>query len=253
VAVSLLSYHLSGTLIPKSYKKAQFIRSVHLEKKKPHSGFAQNKTWLHLDRKRLIYVQVVSADKTRMQGVRLYILGENFQMTQETEAAELVFEKGEWILLDGSNRKFLPDGKMEYSAFKRKKIKINKTPADFKGAEIEVKEMTYEDLKSYIAQLTSAGFDPSRYQVDLRAKQALPFVNFMMVLLGVPFALKDSRSAGIAGGITVCLAITLCYWLVFSTTLSLGRLEILPPWLAAWSANILLLSVGSTLFFNMRQ
>ncbi|GEM_PF-7017921 len=68
-----------------------------------------------------------------------------------------------------------------------------------------------------------------------------------------PFALKGSRSAGIAWGIVFGLGAAHFYRLVFSMTLSLGRLQVFPPWLPAWSANILLLMLGSYLFLRVRQ
>ncbi|MFQ5589225.1 MAG: LPS export ABC transporter permease LptG [Nitrospiria bacterium] len=253
VLVSVASYQLTGTLIPTLVKRSEFIRAVHIEKKKPAGGFVQNKTWLHLDSRRLIYVHVVSPDKQRMQGIHLYELGEDFALKMETEAAELIYENGQWILLNGRRRTFSRDGSVEFDRFERDAIDIPKKPEDFEEATFELKELTYGDLESYVDQLSRAGFDATRYQVDLRGKQAMPFVNAVMVLLGVPFALKDRRSSGIAFGIAVSLAIALSYWLVFSVTLALGRLQVLPPWLAGWSANILILAVSGHLFFNLRQ
>ncbi|MFQ5780043.1 MAG: LptF/LptG family permease, partial [Nitrospiria bacterium] len=123
----------------------------------------------------------------------------------------------------------------------------------FQRVAVKPKRMTYQKLRSYINQLKTDGFDATRYQVDLRAKEAFPFVNFMMILLGVPFALKDSRSAGLARGVVVSLGVAFFYWLVFSVTISLGHIGALPPWLAAWSANLLLLTIGIYLVLNIRQ
>ncbi len=253
VFVSGVSYQLSGTLIPNLMKRSEFIRAVHIEKRTPTGRFVQNKTWMHLDSRRLIYAQVVSPDKTRMQGVHLYVLSEQFALQEETEAAELLYEGGTWVLLNGRRRVFSKRGVLQFDQFERLEINISKKPEDFDEATFELKEMTYDDLQSYSEQLTKAGFDATRYEVDLRGKQAMPFVNFTMVLLGVPFALKGRRSSGLASGVALSLAIALSYWLVFSITLALGRLAILPPWLAGWSANILLLAVAVYLFLNTRQ
>ena len=252
-ALSMLSFQLTGSLIPTLLKKSEWIRTVHIEKRNAPGGFVQGNTWLHLDSLRLIYVQMLSADKNRMQGVHLYVLDEDFVLKEETEASELVYEAGTWVLLAGTERRFLTDGRIQYRTFEREPIAINKSPEDFQEAAPVLKEMTHEDLKSYIARLSATGFDATRYEVDLRGKEALPFVNFMMVLLAVPFALKDQRSPGIAWGMALSLGIALSYWLVFSVTLALGRLAVLPPWLAGWSANMLILAVGITLFLNMRQ
>ncbi len=251
--VSLTSYFLAGGVVPTLYKESKRIKAVQIQGREPSGRFVQNKTWMHIDSRRLMYAQVVSADKALMQGVVLYTLGENYLIAEETEAADLLYEDGTWVLRDGVRRIFLPGGEVKFETIERETIEINRKPEDFQQVTIKASEMTYADLDAYIAQLKSVGFDTTRYAVDLHAKQALPFVNFIMVLLGVPFALKDSRSSGIAWGIAFSLSVALFYWLVYSMTLSLGRLHILPPWLAAWSANILLLMIASYLFLRVRQ
>ncbi len=253
VFISLLSYLLVGNVVPRLYKESKRIKQIQIEGKQPAGGFVQNKTWMHLDSRRLMYAQVVSADKALMQGVVLYTLGEDYLVIEEAEVAELFYEEGGWVLRDGVKRIFLPGGEVQFETITQEKIDINRKPEDFKQVAIKTNEMTYDALSDYISQLKSAGLDTTRFSVDLHARQALPFVNFIMVLLGVPFALKDSRSSGIAWGIAFSLGVALFYWLVYSMTLSLGRLQVLPPWLAGWSANILLLMVGSYLFLRVRQ
>lgn len=251
--ISLFSYFLVGGVVPTLYKESKRIKYIQIEGKQPAGGFVENKIWMHLDSRRLMYAQVVSADKALMEGVVLYTLGDDYLVREEVEAAALIYEDGNWILVNGLKRIFLPGGAVEFKAFEREPIAIDRKPRDFQQLRIKTNEMTYKALSEYIVQLKAAGFDPTRYAVDLHAKQALPFVNFIMVLLGVPFALKDSRSSGIAWGIAFSLGVALFYWLVYSMTLSLGRLQVLPPWLAGWSANILLLMVGSYLFLRVRQ
>jgi len=242
-------------VVPTLYKESKRIKHVQIEGKQPAGGFVQNKTWMHLDSRRLMYAQVISADKTLMQGVVLYTLGEDYLVREEAEVAELFYEDGGWVLRDGVKRIFLPGGEVQFKTITQERIDIKRKPDDFQKVAIKTNEMTYNALSDYITQLQSVGFDTTRFSfsVDLHAKQALPFVNFIMVLLGVPFALKDGRSSGIAWGIAFSLGVALFYWLVYSMTLSLGRLEVLPPWLAGWSANILLLMIASYLFLRVRQ
>lgn len=252
-AASLLFFFLNGSLIPSAYKKARTIREVKIEKRRPESDFVQDKIWLRLDSRTLFNIQLIESDKTSMRGVHIYYIGNDFSLSEEIEAQTLTYEKGEWILSVGVDRKFLPDGTVQMEAFSRKPIRLNKTPQDFQKISAEPDEMTYAKLESYIGRLSSDGFDATRYRVDLRGRQAFPFVNFMMALIGIPFALGDPRSAGIARGVAISLALALFYWLVFSITIALGHVEILPPWLAAWSANLLFLTIGTYFFLNIRQ
>ena len=53
------------------------------------------------------------------------------------------------------------------------------------------------------------------------------------------FPLRSERSGGIAQGIGAGLIIGFSYWLVYAFGMSLGRSGTLPPFTAAWFANIL--------------
>jgi lipopolysaccharide export system permease protein len=53
-------------------------------------------------------------------------------------------------------------------------------------------------------------------------------------------------------GIALCLALGLGYFLVHSAAVALARTEILPPLLAAWSANFLFASLGLFLYLRAR-
>jgi lipopolysaccharide export system permease protein len=226
---------------------------VNIEKKNSGADVVQNKLWLRLDSRTLFNIQLIDADKTTMHGIHIYYLGNDFSLPAEVEAQTLTYEKGEWVLSLGVDRKFLPDGSIQMETFSRKPIRLNKTPQDFQQVSANPDEMTYAKLNAYIRRLSSDGFNAARYRVDLQGKKAFPFVNFMMALIGVPFALRDPRSAGVARGVAVSLAMGLFYWLVFSVGISLGHVEVFSPWLAAWSANILFLIIGSYLFLNIRQ
>ena len=252
-ATSIFFYFLNGSLIPSTFKMAKTIQEVHIEKKNRGGNFIQNKVWLRLDSRTIYNIELVDPDKKSMHGINIYFLGKEFSFPEEIEAEKLIYENGGWILLNGVHRKFFQDGSIEVNRFDKKPIHLNKKPEDFQKAAADPQEMTYQKLEAYIGRLSADGFSAIRYQVDLRGKQAFPFVNFMMVLLGIPFALKDNRSAGIARGVFVSLSMALFYWLVFSITISLGRVMVFPPWLAAWSANILLLAIGIYLFLNIRQ
>ena len=66
-----------------------------------------------------------------------------------------------------------------------------------------------------------------------------------MALVGIPFALQSPRGGRVIG-IALCLALGLGYFIVHSAALALARAEILPPLVAAWAANALFATLGST-------
>lgn len=246
-------FFLNGTLVPSTYKKAKMIQEIDIEKKGPDGKLVQNKFWLRLDSRTLFNIELAEPDRQKMQGIRIYYLGSDFSLPETVEAEALTYKGGNWVLSKGIRRVFQTDGSVQMKRFEEEIIRINKEPEDFKQLIAQPEEMTYERLQDYIHQLSQDGFDATRYRVDLLGRQAFPFVNFMMVLVGIPFALHDRRSTGVARGAAISLALGLLYYLVFSVTISLGHVSALSPWLSAWGANILFLGIGTYLFLNIRH
>ncbi|WP_457637968.1 LptF/LptG family permease [Oceanithermus sp.] len=74
------------------------------------------------------------------------------------------------------------------------------------------------------------------------SKLALPLANVVLILLSLPFAVRYGRSPGLSMGMSVMIAVG--YYLVFMLSRSMGGLGLLPPWLAAWFADVAFALVG---------
>ena len=104
-------------------------------------------------------------------------------------------------------------------------------------------QMTWGELRQYVAEVRGMGFRATRLRVDLAQKTALPVVSLIMALLAVPFAFSMGKKGALAGvGLSVVLAMG--YWGTFAIFRSLGHAEVLPPFLAAWGANLVFGSAG---------
>jgi lipopolysaccharide export system permease protein len=74
-----------------------------------------------------------------------------------------------------------------------------------------------------------------------------------MVILGIPFALRNSRSGGIALGIGASVAIGFAYFVVNAVLLSYGRSGVLPPVVAAWGTNLIFIAGGVWLAMTVKN
>ena len=71
---------------------------------------------------------------------------------------------------------------------------MDETWESFQKIEHASAEMSYTDLRTYIQRIQASGYDATRYLVGLYSKLSLPLLNLIMVLIGIPFALRTSRS-----------------------------------------------------------
>jgi lipopolysaccharide export system permease protein len=107
--------------------------------------------------------------------------------------------------------------------------------------------MSFVTLKSYADNLKNGGYQAYRYLTLMHSKLAAPLAALVMVLLGIPFALRSSRSGGMARGVGASVAIGFAYFVVNAVLLSYGRSGVFPPLLAAWGANFIFLVCGAWL------
>jgi len=104
-------------------------------------------------------------------------------------------------------------------------------------------EMGFVELWTYIEKIQASGYNATRYLVDLHSKLSNPFLNFIMVLIGIPFALKTSRSGGVALSIGISVTIGFAYGLIYYIFISFGKsgssllFSLVGPYLPLWSGR----------------
>lgn len=124
-------------------------------------------------------------------------------------------------------------------------------PAYFKSDEPAPEQMTYGQLKKYVSQLRTGGYNVVPYMVALQRKVAFPFVTVVMTLLAVPFAVTTGRRGALYGvGVGIVLAIV--YWTMLSVFAAIGAGGLLSPMLAAWAPNILFSAVAIYMLLTVR-
>ena len=99
----------------------------------------------------------------------------------------------------------------------------------------------------YSANLTKL----AKYTVELYSKLSFPWVNLIMVLVAIPFSLQAPRG-GRLFGVALAIGIMAGYLVVHYVALAFARADLLPPLLAAWTANIIFLGLGTSLFLRAR-
>jgi lipopolysaccharide export LptBFGC system permease protein LptF len=88
-------------------------------------------------------------------------------------------------------------------------------------------------------------------KTELHKKISFPVVNFIMAVLGIPFAFSMGRK-GALYGIAVGVLIGILYWGIFGVFGVLGENGLLSPILAAWGPNIIFAAGGTLLLSTVR-
>jgi lipopolysaccharide export system permease protein len=151
-----------------------------------------------------------------------------------------------WEARDATEWQISPDGKLT-SEKVTVSPPITETPEELKLLARDTEEFGFFDLQKQIVDLKSKGIDATAYEVDLQSKLAVPIISPLMVLLAIPFALKNRVNAGLALSFGTAMIIGFGYWVLSAFCISLGHSGALLPWLAAWLPNAIFALIG--LFF----
>jgi LPS export ABC transporter permease LptF/LPS export ABC transporter permease LptG len=115
----------------------------------------------------------------------------------------------------------------------------------------EPDQMSYRELQDYIKQIEKRGFETIKFKVDLNFKITFPLASFIMALIGIPFAFSMGKRGTLAGiGLGVMIAIV--YWGAVATFRSLGYVNYLSPFLAAWAPSLIFGAVGLYLISTLK-
>jgi len=171
----------------------------------------------------------------------IYIIDDHFRVLKLVKAAQAYWRHGQWQFEDTQEESLTSESDQFPQAPQQL---LQETPEDFTLVDVEPEEFSSQQLHDYISDLQRKGIDTTAYQVDLRLKGAIPLAVFAMTLLGVALAIPGARQLPVATAVGFALMGGFSYWLLLALTISLGHSGLIPPLVAAWSANTISALVG---------
>jgi len=252
LAASLILLLMNFSVIPASFKKSQRIKEAEIEKQPQQSEFVQDRVWAKLSPTTFANIQLVDAAHRTLRGVSIFRLDSDFKLLEIIEADQLRDDSSKgWVLDSGVQRRLFPDGSIESRPIDRLPFALERDSNDFQRMQVNEEAMRYWELSRYVKRLSREGYVVPHFAVNLFEKVSYSFTTVVMVLLGIPFALRDSKSGGLARGVGISLSVGFLFWLTFSTVTSIGYGGILPPIVAAWLTHLLFVGVGIFLLMTV--
>jgi lipopolysaccharide export system permease protein len=249
-------FGLSAVFAPLGAAKADYVRSVLIEKKQRPAALTSHRPWILAGNQALVNIEHVDADEATLRGVSVYQIGPDFRLTELVESREARFTEKGWMLQDVTRRTLDANGATVTEHFQWWPVPISQKPEEFQSwFSAKADELTLADLKAHADRLKQDGYGYVRYLTDYYVAAGYPLSAFVMVVVGLALGRRmgGRRRAGIALGIGLALGIGFLYWTAQSVTIAFGRSGALPPFVAALSAHVLFLVLGSYLFARVRQ
>jgi lipopolysaccharide export system permease protein len=249
---SLLLLFNAELVVPKSYERMDYIERVAIRKQGVNAVFKRNNIWFRSDTM-IVQARLFEPQERTLKGVVIWTVDRSMNPLSRIDAESAEFRNGGWILKSARLKEFKAGGGFGARTVPEMSIALNLKVDDLKVLDNNADNLSFRKLKEYADNLRRGGYHAFRYQTMMHTKLSAPFAAFVMVILGIPFALRNSRSGGVALGVGASVAIGFAYFVVNAVLLSYGRSGVLPPLVAAWGANFLFVLGGVWLSMTVKN
>lgn len=250
LAISLAVMLMNEYLTPAAQKKVDTFRKQWFGVQ--GGTFGKEGLWVKSDGG-ILNIRHIDFKKNALFGITYYELKKPFEVSGRVEAPSALWQDGKWVAETAAVWTFTPEGEALADTREQFVLQGLAEPEDLVNLENFQQNMSFMELRYYIGELEEDGYETAKYRIDLWSKISFPLVNFIMALVGIPFALKTGRHSGIAAGIGLSIVIAFSYWMVYALTRSLGQGGMLPPFVAAFFPDILFLAIGSLMYGFVKQ
>jgi LPS export ABC transporter permease LptG len=237
--------------LPRLNELGEEVDRVKIRGQLPRHLQSRQRLWLRSADTRFFRVELLNPGTNDMYGVTVLEVDKQFRLISRLDARRAHWTPDGWELTDGAVRELVGISNVETVPFTTTSLSMQEDIEEFTRIQKPITSMSYWELRDYVTKLEAAGFQVKKYLVELYSKLSFPLVNVVMVLVAIPFALHAPRG-GRLFGIGLAIAIMAGYLVVHYVALAFARADLLPPLIAAWTANVIFFGIGTSLFLRAR-
>src|SRR6267378_1439316 len=249
VAVSAMLFQ--ELFLPRLNELGEEVDRVKIRGQLPRHLQSRQRLWLRSSDSRFYRIELLSPQTSDLYGVTILEIDRAFRLLTRLDARHAHWTEAGWELRDGDLREVEAGGTVQTVPFTLTALELAEDIEEFTRIHKNFEAMSYWELRDYVARLEAAGFQVKKYLVALYSKLSFPLVNLVMVLVAIPFALQAPRG-GRLFGVGLAIAIMAGYLVVHFVALAFARADLLPPLVAAWTANVIFFGLGTSLFLRAR-
>lgn len=261
VILSTFFVFFDNTVLVRSNKKYVAVWKYKIKKQaeQPNEGF----NVVQIDGDKIFSAKIIDGNNEKITGLIILGLDKQMNLLEKTTAKEAIWKDGFLELTDATeghyeNGNFAPPLHAGTGAgfivkkFPLKTIQFAKKPSEFINIKKNPDEMSYKEISDLIVRLDKSGIPSHQEQVHKHSKLAKPGAILIMILLGIPFAIKTARTAKIFS-FAVSIFTGFLYWGTLSIFLAMGINKTIKPLFAAWMPNIIFLIVAACLIYKTEK
>lgn len=240
LALSFVSLFLNEVVVPHTERRQKELYNIEIRQKDSRGAYNQADFWWRQG-SHFYAISLFNSKTKSMQNLSDFEINQEWDVIRRTDADSVrwVAPGMGWNMKNVSRFHF--DGEtVKSERFQNLPLPIAESPRDFYDFNDDPSTMSFVELRDFISKQRNNGIATTQYLPELYGKLAFPFVILITGLLVLPFTLLPARSGSMAVSSIAAIFVAFAYYAVDSFSIAMGRAELLPPILAAWSANIVM-------------
>ena len=206
ILISITTFLWNEFAVPLFTRKSEYIYKVEVVKTKLRSVFGKKTIWMRSSGA-FIRADNFDSGSNSLHGLVIYRMNQDFTLNGLIESPVAHWDGEHWVAQQGTEWSFRKDGSITQRP-SNDWLPLRETPEDFKVFRRTPEEFSFFELRSRVSDLESKGINTTKYEVDLQMKLALAVISPLMVLLAIPFCVKQGRKSGLA----LSFALTMLKW-----------------------------------------
>jgi LPS export ABC transporter permease LptG/LPS export ABC transporter permease LptF len=244
-AVSVVAFVFQETAAPVLNAKAEEVDRVEIRKISA-PGSRPKLHWYRRSDSEFVRVDRLDRVLRQVSGVTLVQIDANFRLATRLDAAQAVWTPSGLEFEQSVLREFDPNDTIRTERQSGPPVLLADS-LEALGTMPPPSAMTFMELRTYVRHLRERGQAVGSQLLYLHSKLSFPLMSLVLAVLAISCAERWPRGGRLIGG-AIAVVIAIAYWVVNSGALSLGRVDLLPPIVAAWTANIVFGGIGISLF-----
>jgi LPS export ABC transporter permease LptG/LPS export ABC transporter permease LptF len=263
IPVLAASSFLSGSLfafdhywVPEADRRQDALRAE-IKGKPPQTYLRPDRKWIYGLHDRVYYYKYFDQAERVMAGVNVYEIDPaRFRLKRHISAERARWEPNlkAWIFENGWSCDIDGNRPTRFDVFTgrtRTFPELEEQPEYFVKEVKQSRQMNFQELRSYIADLQQSGFDTVALQVQFHKKFSIPVFALIMAMVSIPFAFLAGNRGAMAG-VGLSLTIYIAYWSIGQVFEQVGDLSQLPARVAAWAPDAIFSLAGLYFLARMR-
>ena len=247
---SAVLFGLEQQILARANRNAEMLDSQ-IRKRPPRTFSALDRRWVVGRDGSIYHYGYFDHDRAEIAGLTIYKPHPSkWALASQTFLRRAAYKDGSWVGEDGWVQGFKSNPPV-WKKIAREPLAEVEHPDYFATEQPIADMMTVPQLRAYVNELAASGFNTTPLKVELHKKIAFPFVTLVMTLLAIPFGVSTGRR-GALYGIGLGIVIALSYWILIGAFVALGRGGLLPPVIAGWAPNVLVIGIAAYLVLRVR-